>query len=529
MTVDLHPVDLAIVGLYLVVVVWIGLRLSKKHETAEEYFLAGRKLTWPFVGLSLYASNQSASSLVGMAAAGYATGVAVFNYEWSAILILVVFAVFFLPYYIRTGIYTMPEFLELRFDQRSRYYHSAITITGNLLIDTAGSLYASALIVSLVFPEVELWQSIAVIAGLTGLYTITGGLAAVVYTDAIQSVVLILGAIVVSVLTFQQAGSWAEITAALGEDRMSLIRPADDPYLPWPGLVLGIPLLGFYYWTTNQYIVQRALGARSVRDGQWGALLAGLLKVPVLFLMVLPGVAAVLLYPGLDNANEVFPRLMFDLLPTGVLGLVLAGVVAALMSSVDSALNSASTLATIDFYQKARPDADSEHLMWVGRGFTALFMVIAAVVAPQIERFPSLFDYLQQVLAYITPPIVASFVLGMFWKRATAAGSFAGLVAGGVLGIALFVAKVVLFPEALAPLHFLYVAFVLFAVAALTLVGVSLATAPPPAEKTEGHTWSGAAYREETRALADLPWYKNYRVQSVALIALTLAVVVAFW
>ncbi|HEX7070565.1 MAG TPA: sodium:solute symporter [Rhodothermales bacterium] len=527
--IQIGAVDFAILGVYLVFIVWLGLRVSKKHETAEEYFLAGRKLTWPFIGLSLFASNISTGSLVGMAGAAYGTGLAVYNYEWFAVVILIVFAIFFLPYYLRSKVYTLPEFLERRFDGRARYYHAVVSITGNLLIDTAGSLYAGALAIVLILPGVELWQAVAGLAIITGIYTVMGGLTAVVYTDSIQAVLLLIGSIVITVVAFGQVGSWDAMIAAVSDDHLHLIRPADDSYMPWPGLLLGVPLLGFYYWTTNQYIVQRALGAASVRHGQWGALFAGLLKVPVLFIMVVPGLLGLALYPGLESANQIFPTLMYTLLPTGLLGLVLAGFVAALMSSVDSALNSASTLATMDFYHRVRPHSSSEHLMVVGRVFTILFVVVAALAAPQIDRFPNLFDYLQLVLAYISPPIVAAFLLGMFWRRTTPSGAFAGLVAGGIVGLVLFVAKTFLYAEALEPLHFLYVAFILFSVAAIVMLLVSLITTPPLPEKVEHYSWSRGVFDAESVELRALPWYKNYRIQSIALLAVTLAVVVYFW
>lgn len=526
---EISPVDLGIVALYLVFIIWLGLRFARRHETAEEYFLAGRKIRWPFVGLSLYASNQSTGSLVGMAGAGYATGLAVYNYEWFAVVVLIIFAIFFLPFYLRSKIYTLPEFLERRFDERSRYYHAVVTISGNLLIDTAGSLYAGALVISLVFTDIPLWQSITALAVFTGIYTVLGGLSAVVYTDSIQSILLAIGAITIAVLAFVEVGSWDAVVAAASAEHFKLIRPANDAYMPWPGLILGVPLLGFYYWTANQYIVQRALGARTVRDGQWGALFAGLLKVPVLFMMVMPGLFGLALFPGLDSPNQIFPVLMFSLLPVGVLGIVLAGFIAALMSSVDSALNSASTLATMDFYNKARPHSTPEHLMWVGRGFTIAFVVVAALVAPQIDRFRDLFDYLQQVLAYISPPVVAAFLLGMFWKKATPAGAFAGLVAGGAVGLVIFILKNFLFVAELEPLHFLYVAFLLFAASSIVIVGVSSITAPSLPSQVAGFTWSRAVFAAETVDLSDLPWYKNYRYQAVGLLTLTLAIVIYFW
>ncbi|MEM6335319.1 MAG: sodium/solute symporter, partial [Bacteroidota bacterium] len=396
---------------------------------------------------------------------------------------------------------------------------------GNLAIDTAGSLYAGSLIIQLIFPDVPMWQSVAALAAFTGMYTIWGGLAAVVYTDMFQSILLLLGSIVITVLAFIKIGSWDAVEAVARPEQLHLIQPASDETLPWPGLLTGVPLLGFYYWCSNQYIVQRALGARTTQQGQWGALFGGLLKVPVLFIMVMPGLMALVLYPNIENPNLVFPTLMFDLLPTGILGLVLAGFIAALMSSVDSALNAASTLATMDFYQKARPKADARKLMQTGRVFTLVFVVIAALIAPQIDRFPTLWEYLQAVLAYIAPPVVASFVLGMFWKRATPAASFAGLIGGGAVALFLLFGQGVLVPE----IHFLYVATLLFALSAVIMIVVSFFTAETAQAKLDQYTWSRADYERESATLETLPWYYNYRYQSVALLAVTLTIVIYFW
>ena len=518
---SLHTADWFIIGFYFLFILQRGFRYIQRHENAEQYFLAGRKLTWPLIGLSLFASNMSSSSLVGLAGSGYETGISVFSYEWMAAIVLIIFAIFFLPYYLRTKIYTLPEFLEKRYDSRVRYYFSGLTVITNIGIDTAATLYAGALVIQLIFPSVELWQSILVLAVMSGLYTIAGGLTAVVYTDAVQAILLMTGSVILTILAFIKIGSWQAVTAITPPEHLSIIQPADDSFLPWPGLFTGVLLLGFYFWATNQFIVQRALGAKNIQHGQWGAIFAGFLKLTTLFIMIFPGTMARVLYPDLAKANLVYPTLLFDLLPVGILGLVLAGLIAAMMSSIDSALNSASTLVTMDFYHKWRPESSPEALMWAGRIVTFIFMILAAIWAPQIDKFPTLWEYLQSALSYICPPIVAVFVLGMFWKRGNGNGAFAAVVVG--TGLAVFLLFI---PEL--DLHYLYVALLLFLVSGLTLISVSLLTHPIAAEKISMVSWSGELFQAENQQLRKFPFYKNYRYQAVLLIAV-LAVILAFY
>jgi SSS family solute:Na+ symporter len=513
----ISTIDWIIVLFYFAFILWRGIGYAKKHENAEDYFLASRSLTWPLIGLSLYASNISSSSLIGMAASGYETGFSVFSYEWMAVAVLIVFAVFFLPFYLRSKIYTLPEFLEKRFDSRSRYYFSALTVITNIGVDTAATLYAGAIVVQLIFPSVELWQTILILAILSGLYTIAGGLKAVVYTDAIQAVLLIFGSVVLTILAFAKIGSWEAVKAVTPEQHFHIIQPYNDSFLPWPGLFTGVFLLGFYFWATNQFIVQRALGAKNLRHGQWGSLFAGFLKVSTpLFIMIIPGLMARVLYPDIEKANYVYPMLMFDLLPKGLLGLVLAGLIAAMMSSIDSALNSASTLVTMDFVRKLRPQTTSVQLMWTGRAVTFVFMMAAAAWAPQIDKFPTLWQYLQSALSYIVPPIVALFVIGVFWKRANADGALAGIIIG-IVSAAFFLG----FSgrEWMPAIHFLYVAAIIFGLSSLAVFTVSLLTPPPPENKVREFTWQRKIYDRETIEISRLPFMWNYRYLSGLLIA----------
>jgi len=522
---SLSWIDLTVVVIYAVFIIGLGLWFGRKHEDAEQYFLAGRGMIWPIIGISLYASNMGSTALVGLAGDAYSTGISVYNYEWMAAAVLVFFAIFLAPFYIKSKVYTMPEFLERRYDVRSRYYFSGLTLFGNIIIDTAGHLYAGGLVIKLIFPEIPISQTILALAIVAGIYTIFGGLAAVMYTDAIQTALLVIGAITISTIAFVKIGSWDAVRQVTDPEMLSLIRPLDDPAVPWLGLI-GVALLGFYFWCTNQFMVQRLLSAKDTNHARWGSLFAGALKVPTIFIMVLPGTMALALYPNLPNPDLVFPTMMFDLLPIGVRGLVFTGFVAAIMSSIDSTLNSASTLVTMDFVHKFKPGLTRQQLMWVGRFATTVFMVLAAIWAPQIVNFGSLFKYLQSVLAFISPPIVAVFLLGLFWKRTNATGAFTSLIAGLVFGIFLLVFQgSTWMPQ----IHFLYVAPILLVLTGATAVLVSLAGSPPPAEKTDDYTWSPRLFRQESEELRGLPWYKNYRVLSVLVLLFTAATVVMFW
>ncbi len=549
---ELAAPDIVMVLLYVVFIVGLGFHFAKRTKTTDDYFLAGRSLTWWLIGFSLFASNVSSSTLVGLSSAAFSSGISVYNYEWMAALVLIVFLVFFLPFYLKTKVYTMPEFLERRFDQRSRYYFSALLVLMNIMIDTAAALYAGALVVQILYPQVPLWQSVVVLGILAGIYTVAGGLKAVVYTDAVQAVLLLIGASLVAILSFNAiGGSWSAVLAAVPADDLSIIRPASDPVMPWPGLITGVFLLGFYFWATNQFMVQRTLAAKDLNHGRWGALFAGLLKLPIIFLMVLPGIFGRLLYPAADypalaaNPDLIFPTLMFDLLPVGVRGLIITALVAAIMSSVDSTLNSASTLVTMDFIKKIKPKVPDRTLVIAGRIVTFVFMLLAVMWAPQIVKFPNIWTYLQQMLAYLAPPIVACFFAGVFWKRANGHGALAALVVGHLAAAVIFglalAGSIIVQTQALAPeelrmaaagtpvIHFLYLAPILLTISLVAMVVVSLATEKPDEEVVRTLTWSPAMFAEETPALARIPWYKNYRYQSVGMLVLIAMFVIAWW
>ena len=521
----LGTIDWFVVGAYALGLVALGLFVARRHARPEDYFLASRASGWMSIGLALLASNISSTALVGLAGAAYSIGISVYDYEWMACVILVFFCIFLLPFILRSQVYTMPEYLERRYDGRARLYFALLTLFLNIFVDSAGCLYCGALLCRLIFPALPLWQIAAVLAGLAGIYTMAGGLRAVIYTEIVQSVVLFGGALVISVAAFRAAGGWDAVMQGVEPSMLSLIRPIGDAGVPWPGLVLGVPLLGFYYWCTNQFMMQRVMSARNLDHGRWGVLFAGLLKLPILFLMVLPGTAALLLYPHLPRADMVYPTLIFTLLPAGLTGLVMAGFLAATMTAIASTLNSAATLITMDVARKLAPAMSGRRLVAVGRISTLGLMALAVLWAPQIEHFTSLWQYLQGVLAYAVPPIVALFLVGMFWRGANATGAMATLVVGSLSGAGLFLSNEVYH---LTEFHFLYAAPLLLAIDATVLIAVSLWSWAPASAAIEALVWTPAFFREESGRLAAEPFWRNYRVLAAALLGLTAIVVILF-
>ena len=596
----LSTVDIIVMAVYAVFIIGYGL-YSAKAQSSEEYFLAGRNMTWPIVGISLFAANISSSTLVGLAGDAAKTNTQVFNYEWLASVVLVFFAIFFLPFYLRSKVYTMPEFLERRYDVRSRYYFSFVTIVGNVLIDTAAGLYVGTVVLKLMFPDLSTFAIVSILAIAAAAYTVPGGMNSVIQTEVIQAILLVIGSCLITYYAFDQVGGWSEMIAqldALGaagqlpninsidaaasgviegvatttipladrvyestyyspqtaEEVLSLVRPGNDRFMPWTGLVFGAPILGFYFWANNQFMVQRVLGAKDLNHGRWGALFAGLLKLPVLFIMVLPGTLAILLFKDFDIAslnyqlpgdsgvcqnlvdcpNATYPLLLFTLLPKGILGLVLAGLLAAMMSSVSATFNSASTLITMDFAIKIKPDLTSKQLVRIGQFSTLALVILACLWAPQIEKAESLWEYLQVVLSFIAPPVAAAFIVGMFYQRANGNGAFYSLLFGALVSIVFVVMTVMVSrgsmeSNAFLEMHYLHRTAFLFLSCAILNIVLSLLSAPPPAEKVANYTWNDGIIAAETEELRGVVWYKNYRYQAVILLVLTFLLVGFFW
>ena len=499
---------------------------KRRLGDTEGYFLGGRNINWVFIGLSFYVSNMSGSTFVGLPGSGYLNGIAVYNYEWLPSIILIFFITFFLPFYLEARVYTAPQFLEKRYSHHAKLIFSGFLLFANIFIDAASALYAGAMVMQVLFPNILLWQTVAVTALIAGIYIFFGGLDAVVLNDTVQALLILAGGTVVSVMTFNRVSSWQAFKQAVSPEQLSLIRPASDAVMPWPGILTGVLIVGIYFWCTNQFIIQRALGARSLEHGRRGSLLAGLLKLPNLFILILPGVMARTLYADLNNPDMVFPLLAFDLLPIGLRGLMLAALAAAILSSLESIFNSAATLFTMDFVKHIHPRLSEAALVRTGKAATIGFMFLSAMWAPQIARFPSLWQYLQSILSYITPPVVVLFTLGIFWRGGTAAAATATLAAGIPLGLLGWVINEI---AAVYQIQFLYACGLMTLISAMIFIGTSLVTAKPSRSQVDAMTWNIDFWRHESAHLEHLPWYRNYRYQSAGLLVVVLIIVFYWW
>ncbi len=526
----LSAIEVVIILVYLAGTFGIALYLGRQKEEAgntADYFLAGRALPWYLIGLSFYASNMSGASFVGLIGASYGHGLTVFNYEWTATFVLIFFALFIAPVFLRNRLYTVTEYLERRYERRTRVAYSLFTLMTLLFIDTAGALYAGAVVVSTGFPAIGLWPACILISICVGIYTIFGGLRAVVITDALQAGVLIIGAILVAGFGLAAVGGVDQLVAKLDQRHLTLFHAANDEFLPWPG-ILGVVVLGFYYWTFNQYFVQRALAARSLDDGRKGALLGGLLKLVNLALMIMPGLVAIALYPALSSPDRAFPTLAFDLLPAGARGIVLAAMLAAIMSSLDSALNAAASLVTMDFIKPVWPTTSDRRLATIGKAVTAVIMLFAALYAPLIAGFGSLFGYFQATLAYLVPPVVAIYMAGLFARRISTRSAFWALVIIEPVAFALFLLQQfsgVWESMGLPAVHFTTMAVVLLAVtfAALAVLSVVLPDQDRRVEAATVVQWSDITAADKQHR----GWgWSDYRVLAALLTFVTLALII---
>lgn len=501
-TVNIGRLDLAIIASYMVIITTGGVWLARRRTlTGEGYFFAGRSLRWPVVGLALFASNISTIHLVGLAEGGYKYGLVLGNFEWMATFTLIALALVFAPFYFRSKISTLPEFLERRYSPATRSILSVMAIISALLIHIGISLFAGAAVFKAFF-GVEIITSVVVIAVVTGLYTALGGLKAVVFTESVGTFVLLAGAITVTTLALMalpRAGihSFAAFRAAVRPDQLSMLHSSNADGFGWYAIVLGYPVLGVWYWCTDQTIVQRLLGARSQLDAQNGALFAGLLKILPVFFMVLPGVIGYALYREQigSNARETFPFMCNSLLPVGLKGLVAAALVAALMSSIGAALNSVGTLVAFDLVKHFRPATSDATQIRIGAICSIAVMAIAMVWSTQGAKFGSIFEAINKMPAqFLAPPITTVFIWGVFWRRGTRQAAFATLLLGFAIGIVEFlidlpiVGRTQLITQGLG-ISFLMQAWWNFCVCSLIFVVASLLTAPPALARIENLTW----------------------------------------
>lgn len=535
------------------IVVWV---LSQKEETSQDYFLAGRKAGWVSIGSSIFASNIGSEHLVGLAGAGFVSGMAMAHWEMHAWLILVLGWVF-VPFYDRIKIFTMPEYLEHRFSPGSRSVLSLISLVSYVLTKVAVTVYSGGVVFGTVFGINRVPESVPLIGGMdmfwvsaiglvviTGLYTVLGGMRAVMFTSVLQTPVLLIGSIVILIVGLVKVGGWGEVERICGPN-LHLVRPASDPEFPWTGVLFGSMIIGFWYWCTDQYIVQRVLSAKNQKEARRGTILAGYFKLLPVFIFLVPGMIAYALAQkglldipltaeGKPNADSAFSVMVSQLLPIGFKGFVVCGLLAALMSSLASLFNSSAALFVGDFYKKMRPNASEKHLVAVGRIATATVVILGIIWIPVMKGMGNvLYRYLQNVQGLLAPAIAAAFLMGAFSKRATSMGGFSGLVIGFALGMFRLVLDV--FKERLTEGTFLYwVADVnwlhycefLFVICLLVTIVVSLMTRPPSKEQLR-YTYYAATPEEKAATRAS--WNKWDVIHTLIILGVIVAFYIYFW
>jgi SSS family solute:Na+ symporter len=572
---------LAYLGVVLGLAGWV---FQKRKDTPDDYFLANRNLGWLIVGASIFASNIGSEHLVGLAGSGATDGVAMAHYELHAWCLLVLGWVF-VPFYMRSRVYTMPEFLEKRFSPASRMVLTVISLVGYVLTKIAVGIFAGGVVFATLLPDIGLrlgslqlnsfWLGSIIVVLLTGLYTVAGGMRAVAYTEALQTLILVVGSALLTLFGLSKLGGWGAFRAALPSDMFNLWKPliphgmqgtwapVIEPtriawyfngHYPWLGMLFCAPIIGLWYWCTDQYIVQRALGARDETQARRGSIFAGCLKILPVFIFIIPGMIALALartgqYGQLstmvDSAGNVipaaaqaaFPMMVMTVLPVGIRGIVVAGLLAALMSSLAGVFNASSTLFTMDLYQRFRPASSQHQLVWIGRVATTIMVLIGLAWIPVIQGARGLYEYLQGVQGYLAPPIFTVFFLGVFNKRLNAKGCLWALIVGFVLGafrlavdtpVSLHMAG---FESGYAQgsflwivnnIYFQYYSLFIFLVSVATMLVVSYATAEPSYERISGLTY--ATVTDEHRMATRSSWdWRDIAGSAFVLIAISLA------
>lgn len=573
----LEPLDWTLIGVYFLLIIGIVFWASQRVNDTEDYFLAGRHIGWFVVGASLFASNIGSEHIVGLAGNGASNGMAMAHWELHA-WIMILLAWVFVPFYYKSGVYTMPEFLERRFSSSVRWTLSIVSLLAYVFTKVSVTVFAGALVFKTLLPEISLdlfgytwdafWIGAITTVTLTGIYTVFGGLRAVVYTEVAQTVLLLLGSAFITYYGLQKLGGWGELQSLAAENKESfaLWRPLTgvDPVtreiipwwknqdFPWLGILIASPVIGIWYWCTDQYIVQRTLAAKDLKNARRGAIWGGFLKVWPVMIFLVPGMIGWALHQkGLiaipDKADGtaidgdmVFPTLVANLLPVGLRGLVVGGLLSALMSSLASLFNSCATLFTIDIYEKIRPGRSQKELLRVGRLATAAVVICGLVWIPVMNKMAEggIYKYLQTVQGYLAPPITAVFLLGLFWKRANARGAFIGLLSGFVLGMAKLTIEAIdgsspfvdgSFFANIADFNFLYYSGVLLLISTLIIVGVSLTSPAPDEAQISGLTYSSLT--DEDRKEIRASWNKFDVIGSVVVIALVIGFYLyfSFW
>ena len=537
----LAPIDIAIIAVYFVIVFGIGFYFARKERTSEDYFLASRDIGWFFVGASLFVSNISTEHFIGLSGTGASSGLAVGHFEWLACLILLILGWVFVPFYLRSNVFTMPQFLERRFSRQCAVYLAGISIIAYIFTKISVQLYAASVVLERVAGW-SLWKTAVVLVIATGVYTIAGGLAAVIYTDTVQTLILITGAVALTLIGLDKVGGFGHLRTMVPPSYFHMMKPASDPDFPWTGIFFGAPILGIWYWCTDQVIVQRVLSARDEGHAKAGTIFAGFLKILPVFMLVLPGIIAYALYPDqVTKPDFAYPTLVLNLLPVGLVGLVMAALLAAVMGAMSSVFNSASTLVTLDFYKKLRPEASETQLVNFGRIATGAMVLLGLLWVPFIHLLSAqLYIYLQSVQAYISPPIAVCFIFGILWTRVNGQGAISSLLTGFVLGAVRFVSEVLDKSRHyqsgamrwLVDMNFLHYAIFMFVVCTAVLVVVSLMYPAPDRRKLAGLTFATVDDKIDSTDVSAPHLAKETRTEHFVNVALTLALlatVISLW
>ena len=545
------------------IVLWV---VSQKNNNSADYFLGGKDATWIAIGASIFASNIGSEHLIGLAGAGASSGMAMAHWEIQGWMILILGWVF-VPFYTRSMVYTMPEFLEKRYNKESRTILSVISLISYVLTKVAVTVYAGGLVFQQVFGIKELWgidffwiAAIGLVV-ITALYTIFGGMKSVLYTSVLQTPILLLGSLIILVLGLKELGGWDEMMSICGAVTVNdysntmteLIRNNNDPNFPWLGALVGSAIIGFWYWCTDQFIVQRVLSGKDEKEARRGTIFGAYLKLLPVFLFLIPGMIAFALHQkyvgvgaegflpllnGNPNADAAFPTLVAKLLPAGVKGLVVCGILAALMSSLASLFNSSAMLFTIDFYKRFKPETPEKTLVVIGQIATVVIVILGILWIPIMRSVGDvLYTYLQDVQSVLAPGIAAAFLLGITWKRTSAKGGMWGLIAGMVIGLTRLGAKVYysnvecaadsMFKYLFYDLNWLFFCGWMFLFCIVVVIIVSMFTEAPSEEKIKGLVFGTST--PEQIAATRASWNKWDVIHSVIILGITVAFYVYFW
>ncbi len=568
----MQTLDWIVIGAFFValigIIVWV---VSQKSNDSADYFLGGRDATWIAIGASIFASNIGSEHLIGLAGAGASSGMAMAHWEIQGWMILILGWVF-VPFYSRSMVFTMPEFLERRYNPQSRTILSVISLISYVLTKVAVTVYAGGLVFQQVFgidsitifgTEVDFfWVAAIGLVLITALYTIFGGMKSVLYTSVLQTPILLLGSLIILVLGFKALGGWDEMLRIcsakpvneFGDTMTNLIRSNNDPDFPWLGALVGSAIIGFWYWCTDQFIVQRVLSGKNEKEARRGTIFGAYLKLLPVFLFLIPGMIAFALHqkyigagaegflPLLDNGNPnsdaAFPTLVAKLLPAGVKGLVVCGILAALMSSLASLFNSSAMLFTIDFYKRFRPETPEKKLVVIGQTATVVIVVLGILWIPIMRSVGDvLYTYLQDVQSVLAPGIAAAFLLGICWKRTSAQGGMWGLITGMIIGLTRLAAKIFysnadgaadsLFKYVFYDLNWLFFCGWMLLVCLAVVVVVSLCTPAPEADKIRGLVFGTST--PEQRAATRASWNMWDVFHTAVILGITVAFYIYFW